>query len=967
MTERRLSRALAAVGLLAAIAPPVRAQGAPGADPGPRAGLDAIVSRHPATGAVRFVRRTSPEADLAAGTSETSLPARRRFEAFLARHGELFGVDASTVLDRVAETTDELGFRHLRLAQFHRGVPVFGGGLAAHFDRAGRLAAVHGTVLGALELEVVPRIDAGRAIERARSFAIGERGERGERARPGAALSTGTPRLWILRRELGRGRPYAAAGSTHLAWGVEVRDGGDFAVQVFVDAGLGKVVEHWTLAPDALERRAYSGLDQAPFDGIPDSWPDSPDWVEGDPAPTGVLELDGALEPTAQVHAFFAALGRDSWDGEGHVLDLSWNRASFCPNASWNGLLASFCAGFAVHDVVAHEWAHAYTQTTHGLIYLWQSGALNESYSDIWGEALDQAVELGSVPDTDEPRLRRPDGVCSGFVPARLRVSAPSSVEGTYAVATASFGSAPGLAPTVRMRWAADGAGDDPLDACEPIPGALLVGRLAFANRGACSFETQARHAQQAGAIGVVIGNRATDPEPEVPPAMGCDPVLACDLSITIPAVSLAAADADALRAVLTSDLRAAVEAGDNQGAKDSVRWLLGEDVRPFGVARDMWDPTCRGNPGRIQDPEYYCGTGDGGGVHLNSGVSNHAFALLVDGGDYNGRTVTGVGLARAAHVYWRAQSVYQTPITDFADHADALEAACADLVGAPLPDPFGGPPVTLAAVDCQQLASALAAVEMRSDPPCDFEPILDPDAPPICGTQHAYPFSVSPFEAGADGWTISRRDVANPDMFDDRDWTRVGDLPDDRPGTAFFAPDPMVGDCVTDVPGDDDSGVLVLESPELVIPVGRPARLVFDHHITTETTWDGGNVKLRLGGGAWTLLPATAFVFNDYPGALRDPQSNDNPMAGEEAFHGVDEGSNSGSWGRSIVDLSGFVAAGQPFRLRFEFGTDRCFGSPLGWFVDDVTLAACVPHPPIFLDGLETGDASRWSISVEG
>ena len=39
--------------------------------------------------------------------------------------------------------------------------------------------------------------------------------------------------------------------------------------------------------------------------------------------------------------------------------------------------------------MVAHEWGHAYTEYTDGLIYQWQSGALNESYSDVWGETLD--------------------------------------------------------------------------------------------------------------------------------------------------------------------------------------------------------------------------------------------------------------------------------------------------------------------------------------------------------------------------------------------------------------------------------------------------------------------------------------------------------------------------------------------------------------------------------------------------
>ena len=58
-----------------------------------------------------------------------------------------------------------------------------------------------------------------------------------------------------------------------------------------------------------------------------------------------------------------------------------------------------------------------------------------------------------------------------------------------------------------------------------------------------------------------------------------------------------------------------------------------------------MWTPTCMGDPGKVSDAEYFCGTDDGGGVHSNSGVPNHAYALTVDGGTYNGRTITGIGL----------------------------------------------------------------------------------------------------------------------------------------------------------------------------------------------------------------------------------------------------------------------------------------------------------------------------------
>ena len=49
----------------------------------------------------------------------------------------------------------------------------------------------------------------------------------------------------------------------------------------------------------------------------------------------------------------------------------------------------NFCDGTAADDIIGHEWAHAYTQYTNNLVYAWQSGAINEAYSDIWGETID--------------------------------------------------------------------------------------------------------------------------------------------------------------------------------------------------------------------------------------------------------------------------------------------------------------------------------------------------------------------------------------------------------------------------------------------------------------------------------------------------------------------------------------------------------------------------------------------------
>ncbi len=188
---------------------------------------------------------------------------------------------------------------------------------------------------------------------------------------------------------------------------------------------------------------------------------------------------------------------------------------------------------------------------------------------------------------------------------------------------------------------------------------------------------------------------------------------------------------------------------GSLQAPENSLRWLMAEDSFGFNptagagnhAIRDMWSPTCLSDPGKVSDAEYHCDVSDAGGVHTNSGVPNHGYALLVDGGTFNGQTVGAIGLTKAAHVYWRAQSVYQTKTTDFADHADALLASCNDLIGDPLTNlstdgPGGTFSGTINATDCSQITKMIAAVELRRDPTaqCNFTPLLKGNPPKACG-----------------------------------------------------------------------------------------------------------------------------------------------------------------------------------------------------------------------------------------
>jgi Zn-dependent metalloprotease len=123
---------------------------------------------------------------------------------------------------------------------------------------------------------------------------------------------------------------------------------------------------------------------------------------EGDP-PTQDLSADQGYDGAGTTYDFYMGeLGRNSIDGRGMRIDSSVHYGVDFNNAFWNGRQmvygdgdGKFFTGFtAAIDVVAHELTHGVTQYTvpggEGLIYEGQSGALNESVSDVFGSIVKQ-------------------------------------------------------------------------------------------------------------------------------------------------------------------------------------------------------------------------------------------------------------------------------------------------------------------------------------------------------------------------------------------------------------------------------------------------------------------------------------------------------------------------------------------------------------------------------------------------
>jgi bacillolysin len=123
--------------------------------------------------------------------------------------------------------------------------------------------------------------------------------------------------------------------------------------------------------------------------------------------------------------------------------------------------------------------------------------------------------------------------------------------------------------------------------------------------------------------------------------------------------------------------------------------YLIGEDwflpFRPGSVAgiRSMSDPGAYGDPDHYS--RRYTGPEDGGGVHTNSGIANHAFYLAIEGGTNrtSGQTVQGVGGAnreQIERVFYRAFTQFLPANATFSIARQATLRAATDLYGGTSP-----------------------------------------------------------------------------------------------------------------------------------------------------------------------------------------------------------------------------------------------------------------------------------------
>ena len=642
------------------------------------------------------------------------------------------------------------GRTSLRYQQVVDGVPVLGGELIVSLSADRALKSLNGeTSPAAYKVSTTAAIPAVDAKKQARE-AVSKWYRRSQ-----SALNVSNPELAVYDPHL-IGPGNAPAG---LVWKMEVSDSGELAIRelVLVDAVRGGIRLHIDQIDRALDRKTYTanGTSTTPGSLVCDE--SQPNCTNGSD-----VDADLAHKYAKDTYDFYLSHhGRDSIDGHGMTIvsTVDWYDTGGCPNATWTGTQMRYCNGAPqADDVVGHELTHGVTQHESGLHYYYQSGAINESLSDVWGEFIDLT----------------------------------------------------------------NGAGTDTA----------------------------------------------------------------------------------------------------------AVRWKMGEDFPGLGVIRDMADPPAYGDPDKMTSAHYYTGSSDNGGVHENSGINNKAAYLITDGDTFNGKTVAGLGITKAAAIYYEVQTNLLTSGSDYGDLHDYLYQGCLNIVGQD----------GITASDCNQVRDATDAVEMDQQPVAGFNP-----DPPMCPSgKIVNPLYSQDMEGTVDLTSVDLSGTNNP-------WSIASDYATSGTKSAI----------ASDISSVSDSALTQMTATTL--PPGAYMHFRHAYGLESDSTnfYDGGAVEYSLNGGAtWSDAAALFDTGKNYDGPISS--SYGNPIGGRNAFSG-----NSHGYVSTRYDLNSLV--GHKIRFRFRLATDSGVASQW-WVVDDIGIYVCASTTdPTAWAGLDKTVAANAASALDG
>lgn len=318
-------------------------------------------------------------------------------------------------LNLVKKTTDQLGMEHEIHQEFYQNIPVEGATLTLHASN-GQITHLSGRTFDIRNLSITPQLTEAEALNKALQKINGQKYAWEEKDVTGEYLAKAPKGELVILSD------YFTDGTNRLAFKFNIYSLEPlYRAHVYIDAHDGSFITehaliHETDAP-ATGNSLYNGnvsftadqnggtyrLRQAiqgvetydlnngtNYGAATDITSNSSNFTGEE---TGVQAHYGA-EQTYQY--FLNSHGRDSYDGNGSVLRSYVSYSSNYVNAFWDGSRMTYGDGDGVDygplvslDIAGHEIAHGVTEFSANLVYQRESGALNESFSDIFGEMVE--------------------------------------------------------------------------------------------------------------------------------------------------------------------------------------------------------------------------------------------------------------------------------------------------------------------------------------------------------------------------------------------------------------------------------------------------------------------------------------------------------------------------------------------------------------------------------------------------
>ncbi|MCB0430366.1 MAG: M4 family metallopeptidase, partial [Flavobacteriales bacterium] len=374
----------------------------------------------------------------------SSKPLFVRFDRTSARHKQQSPKAAvmSTVAARpeddfqqVKTKTDRIGMTHIQYQQLYKGIPVQGGEFRAHLE-GGVVSSVNGLFMDVKDLNVVPAISEEQSLSDALNFVGGKRYMWEDKAeveslrkaleKPDLSFEP-KAELWIVAPDFNPTNGFRLAYRYEI-WSLEP----DSRAQIYVDAQTGKVIAKNEL----IHSVDATGSANTRYDGtqtiITDSYNGSyrlretgrgngiqtmnaqngtstggaVDFTDSDNNWTSTANMDDAATnahlAAEKMYDFLKDReNQNSIDGNGLKLigyvhwDSNWN------NAQWTGSYMRYGDGnnnpLTTIDIGSHEVGHGVTSESANLVYSYESGALNESFSDIFGTLVEWYATPGKA------------------------------------------------------------------------------------------------------------------------------------------------------------------------------------------------------------------------------------------------------------------------------------------------------------------------------------------------------------------------------------------------------------------------------------------------------------------------------------------------------------------------------------------------------------------------------------------